>query len=69
MTELRLQYHTEQSSRLKLQDEYEKLKAQYDRATEEIEEEKNLDSGEAKRRLQKLEKQLVGGEQVSLLFS
>lgn len=64
INELRLQYQHEQTSKAKLQDEYAALKEQYDKAAEALEHDHMLDVGEAKKRLQILEKQFVGGEQV-----
>lgn len=64
-----MQYENEQSSRLKLQEEYEKLKEQYEKASEDLELERRIDNKEAKKRLEILEQQLVGGEQVSLTDS
>lgn len=40
------------------------MKEQYEKAAEALEHDRNLDVGEAKKRLQILEKQFVGGEQV-----
>lgn len=66
INELRSQYQSEQKSKAKLQEEYAALKEQYEKAAEAIENDHNLDPGEAKKRLQILEKQFVGGEQVSV---
>ncbi|VDD93142.1 unnamed protein product [Enterobius vermicularis] len=65
INELRMQYENEQSSRLKLQEEYEKLKEQYEKASEDLELERRIDNKEAKKRLEILEQQLVGGEQIN----
>ncbi|MCP9266192.1 Osmotic avoidance abnormal protein 3 [Dirofilaria immitis] len=65
INELRLQYQNEQKSKAKLQEEYAALKEQYDKAAEALEQDRNLDVGEAKKRLQILEKQFVGGEQAN----
>ncbi|VDP17285.1 unnamed protein product [Onchocerca flexuosa] len=65
INELRLQYQNEQKSKAKLQEEYAALKEQYERAAEALENDRNLDVGEAKKRLQILEKQFVGGEQAN----
>lgn len=66
INELRLQYQNEQKSKAKLQEEYMELKNQYEKAVESIENDHSLDPWEAKKRLQILEKQFVGGEQVGL---
>lgn len=68
INELRLQYQNEQKSKAKLQEEYAALKEQYEKAAEALEHDRNLDVGEAKKRLQILEKQFVGGEQVGSTF-
>ncbi|VDK86981.1 unnamed protein product [Onchocerca ochengi] len=65
INELRLQYQNEQKSKAKLQEEYVALKEQYERAAEALEIDRNLDVGEARKRLQILEKQFVGGEQAN----
>uniref|UniRef100_A0A914ZZR9 Kinesin-like protein n=2 Tax=Parascaris univalens TaxID=6257 RepID=A0A914ZZR9_PARUN len=65
LSELRAQYQNEQKSKAKLQEEYLLLKEEYDRAVEAVENEKNIDPGEAQKRLQLLEKQFVGGEQAN----
>ncbi|KAL3981516.1 Kinesin motor domain family protein [Acanthocheilonema viteae] len=65
INELRLQYQNEQKSKAKLQEEYTALKEQYEKAAEALENDRNLDVGEAKKRLQILEKQFVGGEQAN----
>ncbi|VIO85975.1 Uncharacterized protein BM_BM11594 [Brugia malayi] len=65
INELRLQYQNEQKSKAKLQEEYATLKEQYEKAAEVLENDRNLDVGEAKKRLQILEKQFVGGEQAN----
>lgn len=67
INELRLRYQNEQKSKAKLQEEYAILKEQYEKAAEALEYDRNLDVGEAKKRLQILEKQFVGGEQVGYL--
>lgn len=66
LNELRAQYQSEQKSKAKLQEEYLLLKEEYDRAVEAVENEKNIDPDEAQKRLQLLEKQFVGGEQVTV---
>lgn len=67
MTELRASYEHEQKSKEKLQQDLERLKHQYERANEEIEavghSEHPLDTKEAKKRIEMLQQQLVGGEQ------
>uniref|UniRef100_A0A915PGM1 Kinesin-like protein n=1 Tax=Setaria digitata TaxID=48799 RepID=A0A915PGM1_9BILA len=65
INELRLEYQNEQKSKAKLQEEYAMLKEQYERAAEALENDRNLDLGEAKKRLKILEKQFVGGEQAN----
>uniref|UniRef100_A0A0R3S6J7 Kinesin-like protein n=1 Tax=Elaeophora elaphi TaxID=1147741 RepID=A0A0R3S6J7_9BILA len=65
INELRLQYQNEQKSKAKLQEEYAALKEQYEKAAEALEHDRNLDVGEAKKRLRILEKQFVGGEQAN----
>uniref|UniRef100_A0A1I7VGZ0 Kinesin-like protein n=1 Tax=Loa loa TaxID=7209 RepID=A0A1I7VGZ0_LOALO len=65
INELRLQYQNEQKSKAKLQEEYAALKEQYEKASEALEYDHHLDVGEAKKRLQILEKQFVGGEQAN----
>ncbi|VDK72888.1 unnamed protein product [Gongylonema pulchrum] len=66
INELRLQYQNEQKSKAKLQEEYMSLKEQYEKAAEAIENDRDLDPGEAQKRLQILEKQFVGGEQYDI---
>lgn len=68
ISELRLQYQNEQKSKAKLQDEYMALKEEYTKAVEAVENDRNLDPSEAKKRLQILEKQFVGGEQVTFIL-
>ncbi|KAH7725550.1 KIF17 protein [Aphelenchoides avenae] len=67
MQELRSSYEHEQKSKAKLQQDLERLRQQYDRANEEIEAvghvDHPLDTKEAKKRIEMLQQQLVGGEQ------
>ncbi|VDN06199.1 unnamed protein product [Thelazia callipaeda] len=68
INELRSQYQNEQKNKVKLQEEYAALKEEYEKAVESLENDRNLDAGEAKKRLQILEQQFVGGEEVSVIM-
>uniref|UniRef100_A0A914W0Q8 Kinesin motor domain-containing protein n=2 Tax=Plectus sambesii TaxID=2011161 RepID=A0A914W0Q8_9BILA len=80
MTELQQQYHNEKQSKAKLQEDLETLKVEYDQANKKMEQEAkrqpaaphssprngaDIDAVEAKKRLEQLQKQFVGGEQAN----
>ncbi|KAI6211810.1 Kinesin-like protein [Aphelenchoides besseyi] len=69
MAELRASYENEQKSKAKLEEDLSKLREQYEKATADVEAaqkaEKPLDEAEARKRLEQLQQQLVGGEQAN----
>ncbi|KAI6175419.1 Kinesin domain containing protein [Aphelenchoides bicaudatus] len=69
MNELKNQYESEQKSKAKLEEDLVKLKHQYEKATSDVEAARKadqpLDEAEARKRLQQLQQQLVGGEQAN----
>lgn len=58
----------EQQSKAKLQEEFLLLKEQYENSLEAIDREKPIDAIEAQKRLERLEQQFVGGEQVNKAY-
>ncbi|KAI6223033.1 Kinesin domain containing protein [Aphelenchoides fujianensis] len=69
MAELRASYENEQKSKAKLEEDLAALKQQYEKATADVEAarkaDRPLDEAEARKRLEQLEQQLVGGEQAN----
>ncbi|CAD5226821.1 unnamed protein product [Bursaphelenchus xylophilus] len=69
MEQLRTSYEHEQQSKAKLEEDLNKLKTQYEKAAADVEmakrSEKPMDEAEAKKRLEQLEQQLVGGEEAN----
>ncbi|CAD5219598.1 unnamed protein product [Bursaphelenchus okinawaensis] len=69
MEQLRESYEHEQKSKAKLEEDLNKLKRQYERASAEVEAAKKsedpMNEAEAKKRLEQLEQQLVGGEEAN----
>ena len=66
MNELRNEYEKEQSSKAELQRDLVSLKEQYEKANANLDAMGELDPQEAARKLQQLQEQFVGGEQVKL---
>ncbi|CAD6191205.1 unnamed protein product [Caenorhabditis auriculariae] len=65
MNELRCDYEKEQTSKAELQRDLVALKAEYERASANLENMGNLDPEEAARKLQQLQEQFIGGEQAN----